>query len=206
MSAIIEEGIDYGNRSFTPESINSDKFSMTDVIISHYENRLNESTATKALNASKQGVPPVFTQEEQLYLSKKSSHDSEITVITPSPTITLKKGNTEINIKNAAALVQRMEEKYPNGMSEDSREDVLRQPFIEASIEEGLKNIPTVIPSVKTVNSNAYEIRESIIEKSIDIVKYSTIDSKCDTDTMVNKILDVASKLYEFVENKRNRR
>jgi hypothetical protein len=171
------------------------------------------------------------------------------------PTITLKRGKVEISIKNATAIVQRMEELFPKnphrgyswtpsqqknydhdknkawlvaarnwfkqelyGTDEDNfdiiisdNDDMLTSEKQTPPFEEDRK--PSVLPCPppaplieKTVNKNAYEIRESILEKSIDIVKYSTMGSKCDTDTMVNKILDVASKLYEFVENKKGRR
>lgn len=48
---------------------------------------------------------------------------------------------------------------------------------------------------------NAYEIRESILEKAINIIKVSGFTDN--TDRTVDKVLQVASKLYEFVENKR---
>lgn len=88
----------------------------TDEIASHYERRLSQSISMKIL-ASQNGPSPVFTKEEMAYLNRKASEESqlsEVKVITPDPTITLKKGNTEINIRNAATLVKKMEEIYPS--------------------------------------------------------------------------------------------
>jgi len=55
---------------------------------------------------------------------------------------------------------------------------------------------------IQTVNKNAYEIRESILEKSIDVVKLSNGIVLGDIKLTTEKILEVASKFYEFVENK----
>ena len=89
----------------------------TDQVVSQYENRINQTIASKILSSSKSGTPPIFTKEENAYITKKAAEDdalSEVKVITPDPTITLKKGKTEINIKNAATLVKKMEEIYPS--------------------------------------------------------------------------------------------
>lgn len=171
----------------------------TDDIASRYKKRIMQGISAKILKFNKTLIPPTFTQEEMAYIKKDAEDNdptSEVKVITPDPTITLKKGNTEINIKNAAALVRKMEEIYPNPnksimFNSDSSEFSVPSPAIPPQ------------PDIKTVNKNAYEIRESIIEKSIDIVKYSLAGNSCDIDTMVNRVLDVASKLYRFVENRR---
>jgi len=142
MSAILEEGIGYGGNSLT---------SSTDVIISKYENKLNASIASKTLEATKKGVPPIFTKEEVAYLTKKAAEEnqlSEIKVITPDPTITLKKGNTEINIKNAATLVKKMEEIYPSPNRQKSLDDVaLVQDDVDQLVGEleELEKTPEVI-------------------------------------------------------------
>lgn len=110
MSAILEEGIGFGGND------NSSNTS-TDVIISQYEHKLSKSIAFKTLESTKNGTPPLFTKEELSYLSKKSEGENtntEIEVITPDPIITLKKGNTELNIKNATTLFKKMEEIYPS--------------------------------------------------------------------------------------------
>ena len=61
----------------------------------------------------------------------------------------------------------------------------------------------SLLPKTKSINKNAYEIRESIIQKSIDIINSSTDISKVDVNVTVDNILRVAEKLYEFVENKK---
>ena len=168
----------------------------TDDIAFRYENRLNKSIIRKILSYQN-GIEVTFSPEEIAYLKKSEAAEtamSEIKVITPDPTITLKKGDTEINIKNAATLVRKMDEVYPKGTSNERSENV---DFVPAGIS-------IVSPQeTKSINKNAYEIRESIIQKSIDIINSSTDISKVDVNVTVDNILRVAEKLYEFVENKK---
>lgn len=107
------------------------------------------------------------------------------------------------DVRNVSQEVKKCVGILPGTITEYPR-DYLKEP--PEHQYESPNIFPVTPPCEKPISKNAYEIRESIIEKSIDIVKYSTMGSKCDTDTMVNKILDVASKLYEFVENKKGRR
>lgn len=55
----------------------------------------------------------------------------------------------------------------------------------------------------KVSGRNAYEIRADILENAIDVVKYSNTKQTEDVNTLVEDILDVASKMYEFVENRK---
>jgi hypothetical protein len=223
MSAILEEGIGFGgtDKDYPPPN------SPTDVIISQYESIMNRNIAAKSFKSATTGEPPTFTKEEMAYLTKKAideSSFSEVKVITPSPTITLKKGNTEINIKNAAEVVRKMEEKYPKGMTESSKEDILRQPFIKASLEHGIKEMENtfvapapIVPQhteTKSVNKNAYEIRAEVLKMSMEFFKWQyemkiqldranglLIDGK-DSPTS-EKALEMAKKFYQFVEQRR---
>lgn len=206
----------------------------TDDVVLQYENKLSQSIAAKTLSASKKGVIPTFTKEETAYLTKKADEDgslSEIKVITPDPTITLKKGNTEINIKNAATLVKKMEDLYPKGMTEDAAANINRQPFIKASIEHGMKEefkkrvdfpvkdvspemakavaadieswvAPVAPPDIKTVNKNAYEIRTDVLGMALDWVKFKK-DANPQSSVTDEDLLSTANKLYKFVENRR---
>lgn len=100
----------------TSASISSPVPTTTDEVVRQYEAKLNQSIALKVL-AAQTGPSPVFSKEEMAYLNKKAYEESqlsEVKVITPDPTITLKKGKTEINIRNAATLVKKMEEIYPS--------------------------------------------------------------------------------------------
>lgn len=216
MSAILEEGIGFGGRDIIQEGINYDKLPLTtDVIISQYEHKLNASIASKTLESTKKGVPPVFTKEEWAYLNKKAVDDStqaEVKVITPAPTITLKKGNTEINIKNAAALVQKMQEMYPNGMAEDTAANINRQPFVNASIKHGVEQEETFVaptpivppqPEQKTVNKNAYEIRTDVLSMALDWVKFKKDSNQSVSSVSDDDVLSTAQKFYKFVENRR---
>jgi len=58
----------------------------------------------------------------------------------------------------------------------------------------------------QVVGRNAFEIREDIIECSIDLVKFSSLTGKRDISSLTDEVLKTASKLYEFVENKRYNR
>jgi hypothetical protein len=51
---------------------------------------------------------------------------------------------------------------------------------------------------------NAYELREDIIGKAMDVIGWSNM-VKNDPDYVSDKILKVAEKLYQFVENKSHR-
>ena len=189
----------------------------SDVIISQYENKLNGSIARKTVAATKEGKSPFFTKEEMDYLTKKAIDDSpysEVKVITPAPSITLKKGNREINIKHAAELVQRMEELYPKGMPSDTASNINAQPFRQASFEHGLKDaigetvpprppVPEPKQESKSVNKNAYELRSDILKFSIDSV--DKMKTHIVLDEYIKDVLNTADKFYEFVEN-RNRR
>ena len=215
MSAILEEGIGFGGNDSATATTRIDVPTSTDVIISRYENKLNASIALKTLESTRKGITPTFTKEEWAYLNKKALDESpaaEVKVITPAPTITLKKGNTEINIRNASALVQKMDELYPKGMSEDSREDVLRRPFVEASIKHGLEQeevfvAPTPIvppaPEQKTVNKNAYEIRTDVLSMALDWVKFKKEANQQPSSASDDDVLSTAQKFYKFVENRR---
>ncbi len=56
---------------------------------------------------------------------------------------------------------------------------------------------------LKTTNKNAYEIRESILEKAVDVVKLSRGSESFGVDSFADKVLQIASRFYDFVENKR---
>ena len=211
MSAILEEGIGYGGTDKDYPSPNSP----TDIIISQYEHKLTVNITSKILESTKTGIPPLFTKEELSYMTKKAvddSHQAEIKVITPAPTITLKKGNTEINIKNAAALVQKMQEMYPNGMMENTATNINRQPFVNASIKHGIEQEetfvapPPIIPSQpesKTVNKNAYEIRTDVLSMALDWVKFKRESGSQQIIQSDDDVLSTAQKFYKFVENRR---
>jgi hypothetical protein len=212
MSAILEEGIGYGGTDKDYPSPNSP----TDVIISQYESIMSRNIAAKSLKSATSGEPPTFTKEEMAYLTKKAideSSFSEVKVITPSPTITLKKGNTEINVKNAAEVVRKMEEKYPKGMTESSKEDILRQPFIKASLEHGIKEMENTFVApvpiapqhteTKSVNKNAYEIRTEILGMALGWLQYKKSIHPQDYSVTDEDVMIVANKFYRFVEQRR---
>jgi hypothetical protein len=228
MSAILEEGIGFGG--------NTSQFS-TDVIISQYESIMGRNIAAKSLKSTTTGEPPTFTKEEMAYLTKKAvdeSSFSEVKIITPSPTITLKKGNTEINVKNAAEVVKKMEEKYPlasKPLSEkaEAETEIANTLWKEAAVynskgelEEVIKNPHFVVPTTpvrqptetKSVNKNAYEIRNEVLRMSLEFFKWQyemkvqidrenniLVDGK-DSPTS-EKALEMANKFYKFVEQRR---
>ena len=214
MSAILEGNIGHGGLPILEDDyIPKNNIPTTDDIASGYRKRIMQGISTKLLKFNKTLIPPVFTQEEMAYIKKDAEDNdpaAEVKVITPDPTITLKKGNTEINIKNAATLVKKMAEIYPKGMTEDVAANIIRQPFINESIKYGLEQEetfvvpPPIIPSrpdIKAVNKNAYEIRTDILAMALDWVKYKTPDVKSmpsDED-----VLNTAQKFYRFVENRR---
>jgi len=189
---------------YTPSSI------PTDVIISGYENKISQNIAAKTLAAAKRGEPADFTKEELLYLNKKSgeNEDVELKVITPTPAITLKKGKTELNIGHAAILVQKMEEKYPTGPNKRATDEVWQgyknEPVVEQiipSVEEPLK---VEQQPIKTVNKNAYEIREAVLSHALSWVQYTReLGKPNDPIPTEDDVLNVAQKFYKFVENRR---
>jgi len=175
----------------------------TDAIISKYENKINQNIITKTLSASKSGKSPEFTKEELAYLNtKKDEEDAEVRVIMPDPDITLKKGKTEINIKHAATLIKKMEEKYPTGNKINSEPTAS---FRLATPEESemMSNYPPQ-QEIKTINKNAYEIRESILSHALSWVQYKKgFEQSPITPPTEDDVLEVAQKFYRFVENKK---
>ena len=170
----------------------------TDVIISQYENVLSKKISSKILSSQKTGKPAFFTDEETAYLNKKSVDDangSTLDIETSAPDLTLKKGETEIKIKHAAELFKKMEQKFPKGVSKDNKEDMIKQqPY--TTDENNFQS-----STIQIVNKNAYEIRELILEQAIDIVKFSSYRD-VSIDLMTDKVLEIANKFYDFVENK----
>lgn len=190
----------------------------TDVIISHYESKLNRSIATKILKSSTTNETPLFTKEELDYLSKKAIDESpltEVKVITSTPLITLKKGNTEINVKNAAALVQKMEEKYPTPSSikyTDAEHKIDNHTLEDDELAQRIYPERDKVERVHTVNKNAYEIRADILAMAIDWLRYQTdvaISSRGEETHIPlsapsnNEVLATAKQFYSFVENRR---
>lgn len=205
MSTIRESNIGFGGLPIHDED-QSPKVNTptTDDIASGYRKRIMQSISSKLFKFNNTLVPPVFTQEELAFIKKDAEENdpaSEVKVITPDPTITLKKGNTEINIRNAATLVKKMEQIYPNpnkssqfGVESDEDESfVAPAPIIPTK--------PEIKSDIKTVNKNAYEIRTDILAMALDWVKFKTTDNRSipsDED-----VLTTAQKFYRFVENRR---
>ena len=153
MSEIAFENWESQSGSYVPYPSPLNNSTSTDTIISNYEHKLNGTIATKAVEAAKKGKPPVFTKEEWAYLNKKAYEDSpmaEVKVIAPAPTITLKKGNTEINVRNAAALVRKMEEKYPTTTPEPQPEITKETTAFREELKKRVTfNVKDVSPEVK---------------------------------------------------------
>ena len=159
-----------------------------------------QGISAKLLKFNKTLIPPVFTQEEMAYIKKDAEENdptAEVKVITPDPTITLKKGNTEINIKNAATLVRKMAEIYPNP----------NKPVaftVDSDVSEFSAPMPIIPPQpdIKTVNKNAYEIRTDILGMALEWNKFKReiLQTGCTSD---EDVLNTAQKFYRFVENRR---
>ena len=233
----------------------------TDQVVSQYEAKLNATIAAKVLQASKAGKSASFTKEEIAFLNKKACEDgplAEIKVITPDPTITLKKGNTEINIKNAATLVKKMEEIYPSpnrsrdmdipvnqqdidgiiqeleeecisddsgsGVVENEHAPVMRERFkklvsfpsnkvspevrkaVDPDVETFDSNFVAPCPpptDFKTVNKNAYEIRNDVLGMALDWVKFKKEVNGQLNGISDEDVLSTAQKFYKFVEDRR---
>lgn len=161
--------------------------------------------------------------------------DTELKVITPTPAITIKKGKTELNIGHAAVLVQKMEEKYPTGTNKtipESPEDAIaRKSWRKATVYNDKNDIVNIIENpdfvstseqslfpqgtgglnysqpteIKSVNKNAYEIRESVLSHALDWIKFTHENRVTPLTEPPNEdiVLTVAQKFYKFVENKR---
>lgn len=185
--------------------------SPTDVIISGYENKISQNIASKTLSASKRGEAPDFTKEELLYLNRKAGEDedTELKVITPAPLVTLKKGRTELNIGHAVKLVQKMEEKYPTGTGISPSKDNTLPPYYEEQVDYAVQQLQKEEPlrieqPIKTVNKNAYEIREAVLAHALSWVQYTQeFKSVPQTAPTEDDVLNVAQKFYKFVENRR---
>ena len=190
--------------------------SSTDDVASNYENKLSKSIANKILSASRTGITPTFTNEEMGYLAKKAEEESylsEVKVITPDPVITLKKGSTEINIKNAATLVKKMEEIYPTPNKSEEFVEVTNDHWVKKSTPKHVVDSDpdftpagiSIVPSeAKSVNKNAYEIRADILSQALAWVQYKGERSNTSSFSPSDEdVLTTAQKFYKFVENRR---
>ena len=188
----------------------------TDEVVSLYEKRINQSISSKILATQKDEKLPTFTAEETAYLQKKSGEAdglSEVEVITADPPITLKKGNKEINIKNAPSLVKRMEKVLAPHPSPDVKGvigDVVKHgqsgtnTFVDEASKRSAEDDYSAMNRKPTVSGrNAYEIRADILECAASVVELAGKNPLRNTDDLSDEILRVASKFYDFVENKR---
>lgn len=79
--------------------------------------------------------------------------------------------------------------------------------FADPYVYQPPVSVPSItIPSpkeqvVQSVNKNAYELRELILENAITVVNNHA--KNISLDEFVDKVLDVSQKFYTFVENKR---
>ena len=207
MSKIIESGIVLDENSPTKTFAITKVISpsSTEEIVSGYENKINHNISIKVLESSKSGKLPIFTNEEKAYLQKKSIDvTQQIEVITADPPITLKKGNTEINIKNAASLVKRMDKVFssPKSPIEKAVEIENLEELKDQTIKELITNSPVGVEYQKNRHQgsgkNAYEIRSDILKMANDLISQNgTIKVSAE------EVLDVAKKFYSFVENRK---
>ena len=111
-----------------------------------------------------------------------------------TPSITLRKGNTEIKIKDPSKLVRKIEEMFPKGVNKNLHSELIARELTQKKIEYGIgqepfidddplvvipNDAPDVIPSfsqseIRTVNKNAYEIRSDVLQKALDWVRWQT--------------------------------
>ena len=174
--------------------------SSTDEIANGYEQKLTQCISSKILESSKAGKLPIFTTEEKAYLKKKSETIlPEVEVITSDPPFTLKKGNTEINIKNAASLVKRMDKVYSPAPKESFPDLTINQSQNKELITNTQIGTEINRDVKKQINSgkNAYEIRADMLELAY---KWSSQGGKF---TSPEDIIEIAKQFYRFVENKR---
>jgi hypothetical protein len=57
-------------------------------------------------------------------------------------------------------------------------------------------------PRQKVAGRNAYEIRQDLIENAIEVIKLSSSPKNSDPCSIADEVLEVAARLYEFVEHK----
>lgn len=185
--------------------------SSTDEVVSSYEKKLNQSISAKILAATKDEKMPFFTLEETAYLKKRAEDaiSPEVEVITEDVPITLKKGNTAINIKNAASLVKRMEKVHAPPVPDHSlfareaESQIQEQPAMESVFQEESHKLTEkqYVPSVKP-SRNAYEIRADILQMAINWSQ--TEDGRGNYSKPTDdQVIALAKKFYSFVENRR---
>lgn len=169
----------------TSTSISSGPIPATiDEIVSHYERELSQSISTKII-AAQNGPLPVFTKEETAYLNKKANEEnqlSDIKVLPSDPTITLKNGNTEINIHNAAILVKKMEKISPssNKVRELKLYDEKVDELIEKLEQESEKPVHRITPRGETTMRETFQQRVNMPTTSVspDVARCVAPDEK----------------------------
>jgi hypothetical protein len=79
-----------------------------------------------------------------------------------------------------------------------NKKDIMRKAGIEPP-----EDFPKIEEKHRPSNKNPYELRTDILSMGVNIINTSIGTSELDSDAKTEKILAVASKLYDFVENKR---
>jgi hypothetical protein len=107
--------------------------------------------------------------------------------------------STDTNVfaetKNTPALHVKSGDVKFDSIKPSKVDDIMN--FIGVDENGVLKRIE--IPS--SVNKNAYEIRLDVIKEAIDLAKYQSESNK--KIASVDDVLDIASKLYKFIEFRR---
>ena len=100
---------------------------------------------------------------------------------------------TDINIKKDGTTIKLQKERMIDVLNKSK---TVSTPKSKVELEDALDKSQTII---NTTNKNAYEIRFSILQEAIEWIKYTKQSVTND------KLMEVASLFYKFVENKNNK-
>ena len=135
---------------------------------------------------------------------EESVTDMVIPAFNPSDSIFRKLANKEsFSPDEVYKVVTAIEKKEASKKMIETFTTNLQKMAEEAKYKEEIKRVD--IPASKS-GKNAYEIRDSILDKAVEIVKLSTDVKDSNSTILAGHVLVIADKFYEFVENKRGKK
>ena len=192
----------------------------TDDLVKSFADSLNKKLAEKLIKISNGDKDVELTEEERRFLKVQAGNPdnfSDEVEIETSKEFIIKKGKKALKVNTEVFDVS----------AAKNTEDILNKRMAEIarskSIEYGLSNMETEEPKairqepIRTVNKNAYEIRNDILMLAFNFLKWqaeiNTIDmttgKKADpsytTIPRPDDVLEIARKFYAFVENNNRR-
>lgn len=139
-------------------------------------------------------------------LSSKEGSEPDLVLPTfnPSDSIFRKLANKEsFSPDEVYKVVTAIEKKEASKKMIETFTTNLKVMAEEARLNDGSKKVEY---TTSKSGKNAYEIRDSVLDKALEIVKLSPDTPQLSSVKILDEVLLIADRLYEFVENKREKK